>query len=88
MSYQLVRSPRAMRQLRQLRSMRHPLHNAVIEAITALAEASRPPGCVKLVGRPEWRIRVGDLRILYLIDDAHQIVTITDIGHRRAIYRQ
>ena len=88
MSYQLVRLPRATRQLSQLRRLHHPLYNAIVDAIKALAETPRPPGCIKLAGRPEWRIRVGDHRILYSVDDVRQMVIITEIGHRREIYRQ
>ncbi|MBI4483387.1 MAG: type II toxin-antitoxin system RelE/ParE family toxin [Acidobacteria bacterium] len=88
MSYQVTRSLRAMRRLSHLRKTHHPLHNAIVDAIKALAETPRPPGCVKLVGRPEWRIRVADHRILYLVDDAQKTVTITEIGHRREIYSQ
>ncbi len=87
MSYQLNRTSAAIRRLSHLRKIHHPLHNAIVDAIRALAENPRPAGCVKLAVRPEWRIRVGDHRILYLVDDAHHSVTITEIGHRREIYR-
>jgi mRNA interferase RelE/StbE len=48
----------------------------------------RPPGCKKLSGsQNEWRVRVGDYRILYEIDDRIRRVRIYAIGHRREIYR-
>ena len=55
-------------------------------AIASLAENPRPPGCLKLVGGPEWRVRVGDYRVVYTIDDDTRVVTIVAVGHRRDIY--
>lgn len=46
----------------------------------------RPIGCKKLVGREGWRIRAGDYRAIYEIDDAQQKVTVLHIGNRRDIY--
>ena len=57
------------------------------DAIFALADDPRPPGCAKLSGREAWRIRVGQYRVIYEIDDANRIVTVLDIGHRRDVYR-
>ncbi len=57
------------------------------EAILALAGDPRPPGCAKLHDRTGYRIRAGDYRILYDVDDASQTVTILSIKHRRDAYR-
>ena len=55
--------------------------------ILALADNPRPPGCKKLKGyRDQWRVRVGDWRIVYLIDDAANLVTIIRVAHRREVY--
>jgi mRNA interferase RelE/StbE len=55
--------------------------------ILALADNPRPPGCKKLRGyRDQWRIRVGDWRVVYLIDDVARLVTITRVAHRREVY--
>jgi mRNA interferase RelE/StbE len=55
--------------------------------ILGLADNPRPPGCKKLRGyRDQWRIRVGDWRVVYLIDDAAKLVTITRVAHRREVY--
>jgi mRNA interferase RelE/StbE len=52
-------------------------------------DTPRPAGCTKLAGTADgYRIRVGDYRIVYLIDDAAQIVTVTRVGHRREVYRE
>lgn len=47
----------------------------------------RPTGSVKLAGRDDFRIRVGDYRIVYGVDDAEDLVLIAKIAHRRDVYR-
>jgi mRNA interferase RelE/StbE len=55
--------------------------------ILALADNPRPAGCKKLKGyKDHWRIRTGDWRVLYIIDDSTKIVMVTRIAHRRAAY--
>ena len=56
-------------------------------ALTNLYRNPRPSGTGKLAGTDGWRIRVGDYRILYAIDDRNKLVTIYDIDHRRQVYR-
>jgi mRNA interferase RelE/StbE len=53
----------------------------------ALETDPRPPGCVKLAGREGWRVRVGDYRVLYSIDDNARVISVKQIGHRRDVYR-
>ncbi len=62
---------------------------AIIKKIDGLASIPRPEGCKKLVNDKQelWRVRVGDYRILYAIDDIIQIIDIHYVGHRRDIYR-
>lgn len=57
--------------------------------ILALAENPRPPGAVLLKGggRGLWRVRVGDWRIVYQIQDAVLVVLVVDVAHRREVYR-
>jgi mRNA interferase RelE/StbE len=56
----------------------------IVPRIERLAAAPRPPGCKKLRGGDnEWRIRVGDYRIVYEIDDSARTVDVTRIAHRR-----
>ncbi|WP_418763813.1 type II toxin-antitoxin system RelE family toxin [Marisediminicola antarctica] len=55
--------------------------------IELLEDDPRPPAAKKLTARPEWRVRSGDYRLLYRIEDAVLTVTIVDAGHRREIYR-
>ncbi|MDR1145492.1 MAG: type II toxin-antitoxin system RelE/ParE family toxin [Verrucomicrobiales bacterium] len=56
-------------------------------AIRALRLNPRPPGCKKLHGRPGYRVRVGDYRIVYRVHDNVLTVVIIDIGDRKDIYR-
>ncbi len=60
----------------------------ISKAIDALAEDPRPQGCKKLKGEEEymWRIRVGNYRILYTIEDLIKIIEIRRVGHRKDIY--
>jgi mRNA interferase RelE/StbE len=58
-----------------------------VPRLEGLALAPRPPGCRKLKGGDsEWRIRVGDYRIVYEIDDTARTVDVTRIAHRREVY--
>jgi mRNA interferase RelE/StbE len=60
-----------------------------IEGVIALlAENPRPPKATKLVGqRNRWRVRTGDYRILYEIDDGVLTVLVIRVAHRREVYR-
>jgi mRNA interferase RelE/StbE len=55
--------------------------------ILTLADNPRPAGCKKLRGyKDQWRIRVGDWRVVYLIDDEAKLITIMRVAHRREVY--
>ncbi len=60
---------------------------AIIEAVKNLADSPRPKGVEKIKSAGLWRIRYGDYRIVYSIDDDNKIIIILRIGHRREIYR-
>jgi mRNA interferase RelE/StbE len=61
----------------------------IILQIKALAENPRPSGCRKLTGsKNDWRIRIGDYRVLYEIDEKARAVRIMRVRHRREIYRR
>jgi mRNA interferase RelE/StbE len=63
-------------------------HDRVIAAIQALANNPRPPGCRKLAGsKNDWRIRVGDYRVVYEIADTIRVVRVNRVRHRRQVYR-
>jgi mRNA interferase RelE/StbE len=61
--------------------------SAIKSAIAALANNPRPYGYKKLKGEDAYRIRVGDYRIIYEINDDRIIVTVVSIGHRKDIYK-
>lgn len=60
----------------------------VLKRIEALAENPRPTGAEKLAGVELWRIRQGDYRIVYSIEDNALTVWIVKVGHRREVYRK
>ena len=85
MSYQVLLERRALKELSRLPSDITRRANASIDG---LAAQPRPPGAKKLQGsRDQWRIRVGDYRILYEINDRAREVRVFAAGHRREIYR-
>lgn len=60
----------------------------MLNAVEPLAKNPRPDGCKKLQGGASaYRIRVGDYRVIYTVDDAVLIVAIERVGHRREVYR-
>ncbi|MBN9140057.1 MAG: type II toxin-antitoxin system RelE/ParE family toxin [Micrococcales bacterium] len=84
MSYRIEVLPPAARALRRV----HPQQRGrILGAIMLLAEDPRPPAARKLQGRDGYRVRVGDYRILYTIDDGVLLVVIVTVGHRRDVYR-
>lgn len=60
---------------------------AVIDKIASLSQDPRPHGCKKLSGQEKYRVRLGDYRILYAIEDAILIVYVVKAGHRKDAYR-
>jgi mRNA interferase RelE/StbE len=83
-TYTLLILRRAQKELAQLPT---PFYERVRDSIRDLAEDQRPRGCLKLAGREGWRIRVGDYRVVYEIDDQQHTVTTLHVGHRREVYR-
>ena len=82
--YKVSISSRAERELRRLD---RPVKNRITVAILALTDDPRPAGCLKVQSEESiWRIRVGDYRIGYEIDDAPKEVTIIRVGHRSDFY--
>lgn len=84
--HEIVLSAPAERDLKRLPTA---LFHRVIAAIRALAQSPRPPGCRKLRGsdRDDYRIRVGDYRVLYEVDAPARLVRIMRVRHRREAYR-
>lgn len=59
----------------------------VANAILELERIPRPRGSKKLRGVQDYRLRVGDYRVLYSIDDDRRVVEVMAVGHRREVYR-
>lgn len=83
MSYRVVFTKSALRRLNKISS---EVRTRIAEAVVQLGSNPRPAGCVKLKGREEWQLRVGDYRMLYPIDDENLTVTVVDAGHRSDVY--
>jgi len=85
MTYRVLLRPAAARDLDSLPA--EP-RRRIKAAIDQLAHNPRPHGTKKLVGfEDEWRLRIGDYRVLYVIDDLSKEVTIARVAHRREAYR-
>jgi mRNA interferase RelE/StbE len=72
---------------REFHSFSEPLRSSLHEKILSLEQNPRPFGSKKLRESDYYRVRSGDYRIIYMIDDAKRIVTILGIAHRRDAYR-
>ena len=84
MNYRVFILPSAQKELERLPQA---TFERVRNAVLTLAHDPRPPGCSKLKGREGWRVREGDYRVLYEIDDQQRTVTVLRIRHRRDVYR-
>ncbi|NJL83929.1 MAG: type II toxin-antitoxin system RelE/ParE family toxin [Chloroflexaceae bacterium] len=84
MSYQI----KILRQAQKfLGSLYDKDYERIKESIQRLSDEPRPAGCLKLSGREGWRIRIGNYRVIYEIEEREKIVTILAIAHRRDAYR-
>ncbi|MBA4117090.1 MAG: type II toxin-antitoxin system RelE/ParE family toxin [Rubrobacter sp.] len=84
MSYRLS-IPRSVN--KRMEKLPTDIYDRVDGAILALADEPRPPGCKKLRGQEDWRIRVGDYRVIYGVDDERRVVEILNVAHRGDVYR-
>jgi mRNA interferase RelE/StbE len=84
MTYRVTLSPMAARQLRKLDA---GVRRRIQAALELLAEQPRPPSATRLVGGAgEWRVRTGDYRIVYEIEDERLLILVLRLGHRREVY--
>jgi len=83
-SYAVELKPSARK---ELESLPNTALTRVIRKIESLALDARPAGCKKLKGFKDlWRVRIGDWRIVYIINDATRSVSVTRIAHRSKVY--
>jgi mRNA interferase RelE/StbE len=83
-SYRLLIKPSAAK---ELEALPHKDRKRAAAKIQTLGRDPRPVGAEKLSGQDKYRLRQGDYRILYAIDDLSATVLIVKIGHRREVYR-
>jgi len=83
-SYRLVIKPSAAKELSSI--PKRDLER-VVEKIRSLSVEPRTHGCQKLSGEERYRIRQGDYRVVYEIDDGERLVTVVKVGNRREVYR-
>lgn len=73
---------------RELEAMERSSAQRILAKIEKLATEPRPTACRKLQGRSGlWRLRVGDYRVIYSVDDSHRLVDVIAVRHRREVYR-
>ena len=84
MTYKISIRRKAQKQLAKIPANDY---KKIKQAILDLAQDPRPSGSIKLKGRPGWRIRKGDYRVIYEIQDDLLIIIVLDVGNRKDIYR-
>ena len=73
---------------RDLRRLDDQIRKTIIDVMRALADHPRPPGVSAIKGhRAYLRVRSGDYRVIYAVDDRAQVITVARIQHRREVYR-
>jgi mRNA interferase RelE/StbE len=82
-TYRIELRPAAVRALKKLDP---PVRRRIQGAISLLAEDPRPPAARPLRGRPGLRVRVGDYRIIYTVEDDVLLIVVVTLGHRRDVY--
>ena len=85
-SYKLQIKPSASKELELVGSKKD--RQRIVSRIYSLADDPRPTGCEKLTAEEDkYRVRQGNYRIIYSINDKQRLVVVTKIGHRREVYR-
>jgi mRNA interferase RelE/StbE len=78
----------ANRARKEMEGIQSPALETIERKILSLGDDPRPPGCKRLKGDDRtWRVRSGNYRILFQIDDSEKTVTVIKVGHRKDIYR-
>lgn len=84
-NYKILIKPSAVKELQKISS---PDFDRITDKIRKLSSDPRPKGCEKLSHEEKYRIRQGNYRIIYLIDNDHREINIYKIGHRRDVYKK
>ena len=83
--YELLIKPSAVQELEGVRSKKD--RQRITRRINALGDEPRPTACEQLSGQPKYRVRQGDFRVIYEVDDERRVVTVVKVGHRRDVRR-
>jgi mRNA interferase RelE/StbE len=85
-AYRLLVKPSAAKELDAVEPKK--VRQRLVRSIDALAAEPRPAGCEKLAGATDlYRIRQGDYRAVYSVNDGDRVVRVFKVGHRRDVYR-
>ena len=83
--YEVLLERRAERDLKKLPGQ---VFHRIVPSIAGLAENPKPPGCRKISGsKNDWRIRIGEYRVIYEVDDEARAVKVMRVRHRKEVYR-
>ena len=83
--YKLFIKPSAVKEIEAIGSVSE--RRRIVRRIQNLADEPRPPGCEKLSGDDKYRVRQGNYRIVYAVEDEKLAVYVVKVGHRREVYR-
>jgi mRNA interferase RelE/StbE len=72
---------------RQIAELNRETQKRIVQRLEDLASEPRPAGCKKLANSEYLRIRVGDYRVVYSIEDQRLLVLVIRVAHRREVYR-
>ena len=72
---------------KELNALDQTLRQRIVQTLLRLENDPRPRGAKKLTDREAYRLRIGDYRALYTVDDGNRIVRIIAVGHRSDVYR-
>lgn len=82
--YSVFILPSAQKEIEKLPKL---AQTKVFKALVALSENPRPANCKKLVGTEAWRVRIGEYRIVYIIEDNILRVEVVRVAHRKEVYK-
>jgi mRNA interferase RelE/StbE len=85
-SYKIILTRSAAKEIEGISDIKR--RRLIVDRIASLEIDPRPPGCIKLTGEESYRIRQGEYRIVYHIEDKVLIVTVVRVGHRRDVYKR
>ena len=83
--YRVFIKPSAVREIEGITE--HKQRQQIVAKVEASSDDTRPPGCEKITGRGQYRVRQGAYRIVYAIEDDRLAVYVVKVGHRSGVYR-